>query len=90
MECLHGKPASPSTTKNGVFWFCGQKASCEFFCPDQDCYMYTKAVATFRESGCLHPVCPTHQIDAKLCAVKDKMKQSYRRTFFVCSDRENP
>ena len=25
MECLHGKPASCSTTKKGSFWFCGQK-----------------------------------------------------------------
>ena len=90
MECLHGKPASSSTTKNGTFWFCGQKPSCEFFCPDQDCYMYTKAMATFRENGCIHPVCPAHQRCAKRCVVKDKMKQSYGRPFFVCSERENP
>ena len=75
MECLHGKPASSSTTKNGTFWFCGQQPSCEFFCPDQDCYMYTKAMATFLENGCIHPVCPAHQRYAKLCVVKDKMKQ---------------
>ena len=61
MECLHGKPAFSSTTKKGTFRFSGQKLSCKFFCLDQDCYMYTKAVAAFRESGCLHPVCPTHQ-----------------------------
>ena len=90
MECLHGKPASSSTTKNGTFWFCGQKPSCEFFCPHQDCYMYAKAMATFRENGCIHPVCPAHQRYAKLCVVKDKMKQSYGRPFFVCSERENP
>ena len=48
------------------------------------------AVAAFHESGCLHPVCPTHQRYAKLCVVKDKMKQSYGRPFFVCSERENP
>ena len=89
-ECLHGKHASSSTTKKGTFWFCGQKPSCEFFCPDQDCYMYTKAMATFRENGCIHPVCPAHQRYAKLCVVKDKMKQSYGRPFFVCSERENP
>ena len=51
--------------------------------------MYTKAVAAFCESGCLHPVCLTHQRYAKLCVVKDKMKQSYGRPFFVCSEREN-
>ena len=79
-----------STTKNGTFWFCRQKPSCEYFCPDQNCYMYTKAVAAFRESGCLHPVCPAHQRYAKLCVVKDKMKQSYGRPFFVYSERKNP
>ena len=47
-------------------------------------------MATFRESGCIHPVCPTHQRYAKLCVVKDKMKQSYGRPFFMCSERENP
>ncbi len=51
--------------------------------------MYTKAVAAFRESGCLHPVCPTHQKLAKLRMVKDKMKQSYGRPFFVYAEREN-
>ncbi len=89
MECLHGKTAACSTTKHGTFWFCEQRPSCEFFCSDEDCYMYTKAVAAFRESGCLHPVCPTHQKLAKLRMVEDKMKQSYGRPFFVCAEREN-
>ena len=89
MEFLQGKPASSSTTKNGTFWFCGQKPSCESFCPDQDCYMYMKALATFCKSGCLHPVCPAHQRYAKLRVVKKKMKQSYGRPFFVCSEGEN-
>ena len=82
MECLHRESASSSTSKKGIFWFCGQKPRYEFFCPDQDGYMYTKAVTAFRESGCLHPVCPAHQRYA--------MKQSYGRPFFVCSERENP
>ncbi len=50
--------------------------------------MYTKAVAAFRESGCLHSVSPTHQKLAKLRMVKDKMNQSYGRPFFVCAERE--
>ena len=71
MECLHGKAAASTTTNNGTFWFCGEKPSCEFFCPDENCYMYTRAVAAFRASGSIHPVCPTHQKFAKLCVVKD-------------------
>ncbi len=33
-------------------------------------FMYMKALAAFCESGCLHPVCPTHQKLAKLGMVK--------------------
>ena len=90
MECLHGKPASSSTTQNGVFWFCGQKPSCEFFCPEEDCYMFGKAVASFHKSKCIHPTCYTHGKLAQMRMVKDKMKESYGRPYFVCSDRNNP
>ena len=57
---------------------------------NQACYMYTKAVAAFRDSGCLHLVCPAHQTYTKLCVVKERRKQSYERLFLVCSERENP
>ena len=76
MECLHGKPASCSITNRGTFWFCGQKPSCEFFCRDEDCYIFTKAVEDFRKSGPQRPVCPTHKKLAKLRTVEDKMKQT--------------
>jgi hypothetical protein len=69
MECLHCNAAASTTTKNGTFWFCGEKPSCEFFCPEEDCYMYTRAVAAFCASGSIHPVCPTHQKFARLCVV---------------------
>ena len=71
-------------------WLGGQKSSCKFFCLVQDCYIFTKAMSSFRESGCPHPVCHTHQRYAKLCVVKNMLKQSYGRPFFVCSERENP
>ena len=89
MECLHGKPAPRSTTNRGTFWFCGQKPSCVFFCSGEDCYMYTRAVAAFRGSGSIHPVCPTHQKFARLYAVKNTMKDNYERPFFVCCERKN-
>ena len=60
MECLHGKPALSTTTQNGMFWFCGQKPCCEFFCPEEDCYMFGKAVASFHKRGCIHPTCYAH------------------------------
>ena len=90
MECLHGKPASSSTTQNGVFWFCGQKPSCEFFCPEEDCYMFGKPVASFHKSKCIHPTCYTHGKQVQMRMVKDKMKESYGRPYFVCSNRNNP
>ena len=85
MECLHGKPESSSTTQNGMFWFCGQNPSCEFFCPVEDCYMFEKAVASFHKSNCLHPTCYTHEKLAQIRMVKDKMKESYTEdhTLFV-------
>jgi hypothetical protein len=90
MEYLHGKAAATTTTNNGTFWFCGEKPSCELFCSDEKCYMYTRAVAAFRASVSIHPVCPTHLKFAKLCVVKDTMKDNYGRPFFVCSERKNP
>ena len=89
MKCLHRKTAACSTKKDGTFWFCGQRPSCEFFRSDEDCYMYTKGFAAFRESGCLHSVCPTYQKLPKLWMVKNKIKQNYRWLFFVCAEQEN-
>ena len=48
--------------------------------------MYTKAMAAFRESYCLHLVC-RHQRYAKLCVVEDQMKQSYGRPLCVLSEK---
>ena len=90
MECFHGKPAACSTTPRGTFWFCGETPSCEFFCHDEDCYLFTRAMEACQNTGSNHPICPTHQRLAKLRVVKDKMKDNYRRPFFTCSDRHDP
>ena len=90
MECLPGLPASSTMTQKGTFWFCGQKPSCEFFCPDQDCYMFGKAVTAYRKSGSVHPRCYGHGRLAKIQMVKDTSNNNYGRPFFVCSERENP
>ncbi len=83
MECLHGLPASSTVTQKGTFWFCAQRPSCEFFCPDQDCYMFGKATTAYRESGCIHPRCYGHERLAKMRMVKDTNNQNYGRPFFV-------
>ena len=90
MECFHGKPAACSTTARGTFWFCGETPSCEFFCHDEDCYLFTRAMEACQNGGSSHPICPTHQRLAKLRVVKDKMKDNYGRPFFTCSDRHDP
>jgi hypothetical protein len=63
---LHEKPTASSTTQHGTVWFCGQKPSYNFFCPDEESYMMTKAVEAFRKSGNLQPICPAHQKHAKI------------------------
>ena len=90
MECLHGKPALATTTKNGLFWYCGNKPSCQFFCPQKDREIFARAVTSFQASGCPQPVCSAHQRLAKMRVVKDNNKGNAGRPFFVCSDRNNP
>ena len=90
MECLHDLPASSTVTQKGTFWSCGENLSCEFFRPDQDCYMFGKAVTSHRKSGCVHPRCYGHGRLVKIRMVKDKNNQNYGRPFFVCSERNNP
>ena len=90
MKCLHGKPASCSTTQNGSFWFCGQKQSCNFFCPEDQGYLFEKAIDSWRSLGTQQPHCDGHHKLAKMRVVKDVMKASYGRSFFVCSERSNP
>ena len=87
---IHGKPASATTTTNGLYWYRGQKPSCHFFSFEEDCYLFQKAVACWKVSGCPHPVRHTHQRLVKTRMVKDKMKPSFGRPFFVCLERESP
>ena len=90
MECLHGTPATVSTTKNGTFWFCGNKPSCHFFCPEKERNIFEMALASFQASGCHQPVCHVHQKLAKMRVVKNNANGNGGRPFFVCSDQENP
>jgi hypothetical protein len=87
MNCLHGKPAVCSTTSNGTFWFCGENPSCNFFCVDNECDMFEKAITAWRCTEQQHPRCRDHDRLARMCVVKDLMKENYGRPFFVCSER---
>ncbi len=90
MKCLHGEPAAHSTTQNGSFWFCGQNPSCHFFCSEDEGYLFEKAISDWRSLNQPQPKCDGHQKPAKMRIVKDLMKASYGRPFFVCSDKVNP
>ena len=87
MECLHGEPASSSKTTNGVFFYCGQKPSCNFFCSQNDCGYFETAIAMWRNSGTPQPKCHEHKKLAKIRVVKDILKPSFGRPFFVCSEK---
>ena len=64
MECLHGKPASSSTTKKGSFWFCGEKPSCEFICTEDEGYAFQKAITAWKNTNVKQPVCK-HIVDQR-------------------------
>jgi ssDNA-binding Zn-finger/Zn-ribbon topoisomerase 1 len=87
MNCLHGKPAVYSTTTNGTFWFCGENPSCNFICAENECYMYEKAIMAWRCTEQPHPRCREHNKLTKMFVVKDLMKESYGRLFFVCGEK---
>ena len=90
MECLHGEPAASSKTTNGVFFNSGQKPSCNFFCPQNDCSYFHYAIALWRNSSIPQRKCHEHKKLTKMLVVKDIFKPSFGRPFFVCSDKENP
>ena len=90
MKCLYGEPCAHSTTQKGSFWFCNQHSSCNFFCSEDESYLYEKAAAAWKSSKQPHPRCVKHGKLAKVCVVKDLMKPSYGRPFFVCFDQSNP
>ena len=90
MNCLHGHPAGNSTTQNGSFWLCNQSPSCNFFCTEDEGFLFEKAIAAWRSTKQPHPRCDKHGRLAKMRVVKDLMKASYGRPFFVCSEKSVP
>ena len=90
MRCLHGEPAAHSTTQNGSFWFCNQNPSCNFFCCEDEGYLYEKAITALRATNQPHPRCGGHSKLAKMRVVRNLMKASYGRLFFVCSNKLKP
>ena len=91
MKCLHAEPCAHSTTQKEPFWFCNQNPCCNFFCSDDESYLYEKAAAAWKSTKQTHPRCEKHGKLAKMRVVKNLLKPiSYGRPFFVCSDQSNP
>ena len=88
MQCLHKLPAGTSETENGRFWFCNQKPTCHFICSEDEGYLFGIAMAAYHETGQPQPICCANNL-AKLRVVKDMVKDSYGRPFFVCSKDTN-
>ena len=89
MKCLLREPCAQSTTQKGSFWFRNQNPSCNFFCSKDDSYLYEKAAAAWKSTKQPHPCCEKHSKLAKMRVVKNLLKPSYGRPFFVCSDKSN-
>ena len=90
MKCLHGEPCAQSTTQKGTFWYCNQSKSCNFFCSEDESYLYEKAITAWKCTEQPQPRCEKHSKLTKMRVVKDLMKASYGRPFFVCADKSKP
>ena len=88
MQCLHKLPAGTSETGNGSFWFCNQNPTCHFICSEDEGYLFEKAIDAYHETGQSQPICCANNL-AKLRIVKDMLKETYGRPFFVCSKDAN-
>ena len=88
MLCLHGTPAASSTTENGSFWFCGEYPKCHFICPEEEGYLYDKAIRAFLATNQERPKCCAVDYEernfAKMFVVKDPQSKNYGRPFFKC------
>ena len=87
MKCLHGEPAAHSTTQNGSFWFCGQNPSCNFFCCEDEGYLYEKAITAWRATKQAHPQCVGHNKLLRMRVVRlDESKLGKTGSFWVWGD----
>ncbi len=85
MKCLPGQPAGTSTTQYGSFWFCSQNPSCNFFCSEDEGYLFEKAINTCNSTQQSCPECDEHCKLAKMRIMKNVMNANYGRPIFVCS-----
>ena len=90
MKCLHGEPCAHSTTQKGSFWYCNQNPSCNFFCSEDEGYLYEKALTAWKCTEQPQPRYEKHNKLAKMRIVKDPMKASYGRAFFLWTDKSKP
>ena len=97
MLCLHGKKTGATITQNaGAFRWCGQHPSCHFICPEDEAWIYDRAVKKFLATKQDLPMCcgvtPEASAErnyARFGVVRDVTKANFGRPFFMCSKRNN-
>ena len=72
IKCLHKNLLLAPRQKKGSFWFSGQNQTCNFFCSENDGYLYEKAIAAWRSMNQPHPVCGGHNTRAKMMDSEEK------------------
>ena len=92
MKCLHGETAAYSTTQNGSFRFYNQSPSCHFFYSENEGYLTEKAIESWKSTKQPHPGRDGHQklARSRRRVIKNLLKPTYGRPFFVCSNQSNP
>ena len=68
--------------KNGSFWFCGQSPSCNFFCAEDEGYLFEKAISAWKSTDQLLPQCDGHHKLARMRVVKKCGESELWKTIF--------
>ena len=79
MENLHLIQKPPMVYFSTV----GKSQVVNFFCPQEDCGYFHNAITVWKNSSCPQPECYGHKKLATMRVVKDILKPSFGRPFFV-------
>ena len=87
-ECQYRAPVTSSTTKNGSFWFCDKKPSCNFICyfgqNNKETDLHKKAISTWQATNLKQSKCAGYGKLAKLCVIM-RSPESQLWTTILCT-----
>ena len=91
MLCLHGKPTGKIETEKGTLLTCQQSSTCHFSCPEDQKYLYSRAVEYFLRTNQDRPLCCMGEGTSRNYAKMKADTVTYLgRPFFVCSKKFDP